>query len=100
MLLQDDIRAKLNEENSLLLDSVDTSLVFKRETGNTLDIITDDSDEDLNNLLFKTVDAQLIVGTSLNSTNKALPPNHKTDGHLISESTEFGDFWNDKEGIL
>ena len=47
MISQDDLRAKLHEENSdfkanlnedntLLLDTIDTSIVFKRETSNVI----------------------------------------------------------------
>lgn len=94
LILQDDIRATLNEENSLFLDSIDTSQVFKRETSNSLDIISG-PDEDLNNLLFKTVQAQLQVGSttqkSNNSTNdKSTTSENKKTIQLISDNTEFG----------
>ena len=102
LILQDDFRAKLNEENSLILDTVDTSVVFKRETVNANDVITG-IDDDLDNLLFKTVNAQLHVGSrdhvgSLdhvgsqdhNITNQST--NHRQKIHLSANSTEFGEF--------
>ena len=113
MILQDDLKTKLheensdfkatnrNEENTLFLDTIDTSSVFKRETSNTLDIITgtDTHEDDLNHLLFKTVQAQLKVqSTNTNkSTNNAassLSSLQPKKIQLISNNTEFGDFCN------
>ena len=90
-----DYKANLNEENSLLLDTIDTSLVFKRETSNTIDIIDgiNTREDDLNHLLFKTVQAQLKVQTN-NSTNNAAPPSPPKKIQLITNNTEFGDFCN------
>ena len=114
MILQDDLKSKLheensdfkatnrNEENTLFLDTIDTSSVFKRETSNTLDIITgtDTHEDDLNHLLFKTVQAQLKVqstNTNNNSTNNAassLSSLQPKKIQLIANNTEFGDFCN------
>ena len=81
LIQADEFVAKLDEDNNLFLDSFDTSVVFKRETSNTLDILAG-PDEDLDNLLFKTVNAQIIV------TNNAT---HHQKNQLISQNTEFGD---------
>ena len=62
--------------------------MFKRETANTLDILNGD-DEDLDNLLFKTVNAQIKVSTTTNKTNTST--NQKN--MLISQNAEFGDFF-------
>ena len=113
MILQDDLKSKLheensdfkatnrNEENTLFLDTIDTSTVFKRETSNTLDIIdgTDTHEDDLNHLLFKTVQAQLKVQSTNtnNSTNNAassLSSLQPKKIQLIANNTEFGDFSN------
>ena len=110
MILQDDLKSKLheensdfkatnrNEENTLLLDTVDTSSVFKRETSNTLDIIdgTDTHEDDLNHLLFKTVQAQLKVQSTNtnNNTNNAASSLQSKKIQLIANNTEFGDFCN------
>ena len=121
LILQDDLRAKLheehsdfkanlNEDNTLLLDTIDTSLVFKRETSNIIDIIDEENDsheDDLNQLLFKTVQAQLQVkstknnDTSFESTNNAVSTSSPLKLRysllprriqLIATNTEFGDF--------
>jgi hypothetical protein len=123
LILQDDLRAKLheehsdfkanlNEDNTLLLDTIDTSLVFKRETSNIIDIIDEENDsheDDLNQLLFKTVQAQLQVkstknnDTSFESTNNAVSTSDSSPLklrysllprriQLIATNTEFGDF--------
>lgn len=84
--MQDEFRARLNEENSLVLDSIDTSLVFKRETANSIDIITG-PDEDLDHLLFKTVDAQLQVSSDNQTTNTK----QQQRIQLTHDNTEFGD---------
>ena len=114
LILQDDLKTKLheensdfkatnrNEENTLFLDTIDTSSVFKRETSNTLDIITgtDTHEDDLNHLLFKTVQAQLKVqstNTNNNSTNNAassLSSLQPKKIQLIANNAEFGDFCN------
>ena len=113
LILQDDLKSKLheensdfkatnrNEENTLFLDTIDTSSVFKRETSNTLDIITgtDTHEDDLNHLLFKTVQAQLKVQSTNtnNSTNNAassLSSLQPKKIQLIANNTEFGDFCN------
>ena len=113
LILQDDLKSKLheensdfkatnrNEENTLFLDTIDTSSVFKRETSNTLDIITgtDTHEDDLNHLLFKTVQAQLKVQSTNtnNSTNNAassLSSLQPKKIQLIANNTEFGDFSN------
>ena len=93
MILQDDFKAKLNEENSLILDKIDTSLVFKRETSNTVDIIQGKADEDdFNHLLFKTVQAQLKVSTNNSSTNNSPSSTINKKIQLTTNNTEFGDF--------
>lgn len=89
LILQDEFRARLNEENSLVLDSIDTSLVFKRETANSLDIISG-PDEDLDHLLFKTVDAQLKVSSSNDNQTTNIEQQQRIQ--LTHDSTEFGDF--------
>ena len=113
LILQDDLKSKLheensdfkatnrNEENTLFLDTIDTSSVFKRETSNTLDIITgtDTHEDDLNHLLFKTVQAQLKVQSTNtnNSTNNAassLSSLQPKKIQLIANNAEFGDFCN------
>lgn len=88
MILQDDFKAKLHDENSLLLDLIDTSLVFKRETANTLDIITG-PDEDLDTLLFKTVGADLTVQNADLNDYKST---NSTRIQLVNDNSEFGLF--------
>ena len=88
LILPDEFIAKLDEDNNLFLDTIDSSIVFKRETANTLDILNGD-DEDLDNLLFKTVNAQIKVSTTTNKTNTST--NQKN--MLISQNAEFGDFF-------
>ena len=93
LILQDDFKAKLNEENSLILDRIDTSLVFKRETSNTLDIIQGIPDEDdFDHLLSKTVQAQIKVSTNNSSTNNSPSSITNKKIQLTTNNTEFGDF--------
>jgi phage-related protein len=81
-----------------LLDSIDTSdELFKRETVHTLDIITTSTDTDLEQLLFKTVDAQINVDSDTNNitdnNNNNNNNNKRKKIPLSSDNTEFGWFF-------
>ena len=72
------------------MDSFDTSSAVKSNK-DLLGVVTG-PDDDLEHLLFHTVDAQIKV-SSTNKTNGRQQPG-RTSTRLQSDSTEFGETWN------
>ena len=73
------------------MDAFDTSSVKSKK--DLLDVITAGPDEDLEHLLFHTVDTQIKVSSvTTNQTNQRPKEADRRSTRLQSDSTEFGEF--------
>lgn len=88
----DEIQAKLDEDDSLFLDSYDTtSELFKRQSADSL--ITTDIDL-IDQFLFKTVETKInvqqSVDTTTNTNSTESTKTAKAKLKLVSENAEYG----------
>ena len=82
----DYFQAVPDEDNTLKLDSYDTTQLFRREIINTLDTSTSPDDHDLDRFLFKTVHTQLKVAKNATTSQQKT-----SNAKLVSHDAEYGE---------